>query len=450
MEQRRTGRWIARVAAFAAASVAVAGVMSGCAAEAPSAPVNTAAADIKAALQEPTTLTLWTWSTNVPDVVKAFEAEYPKVKIDVVNVGTGAAHYTKLQNAIKAGTGAPDIATMEYASLPQYALGGSLVDLKQFGFDEYENKFNAGAWKSVNVNGGLYELPHNAGPMALFYNKSVFDKFGVDVPTTWDEYLDAARKIHAADPNSYIAADTGDAGFTTSMIWAFGGKPFQSDGATDLSIDTQDKGSKAYGAFYQQLLDEGLLAPISGWSNEWYQGLANGSIASLATGAWMAGTLASGVKDGAGAWRVAPLPTVEKGEKASSMNGGGGFAILKQSKHQLAAAGFVQYMETGAGRDVWIKSGQFPSMKSDLASEEFLNTKNDYFGGQEINKVFAQSAEDVLPGWEYLPYNSYAGSIFGDSVGQAYLGKTTLNKGLAEWGDSLVKYGDEQGFTVNK
>ena len=52
--------------------------------------------------------------------------------------------------------------------------------------------------------------------MALFYNKADFDKFGVAVPTTWDEYLDAARALHAADPNAYIAADTGDAGFTTS------------------------------------------------------------------------------------------------------------------------------------------------------------------------------------------------------------------------------------------
>ncbi|MFS0912243.1 ABC transporter substrate-binding protein [Microbacterium sp. 179-I 3D2 NHS] len=450
MEQRRRGRWITRLAALAAMSVTVAGLAAGCASGAGSqpAPANTAAADIEAALQEPTTLTVWTWSTVTPDVAKAFEAEYPKIKVNVVNVGNG--HYQKLENAIKAGNGAPDIATMEYHTLPQFALSGSLVELSQFGFQKYEDEFVPGAWKTVNVDGGLYELPHNAGPMALFYNKTVFDKFGVEVPTTWDEYLDAARKIHAADPESYIAADTGNSGLTTSLIWAFGGEPFTSTSKTDLTINMKDKGTQAYADFYQQLLDEGLLAPIPGSSNDWYQGLTNGKIASLATGAWMANSLATGVKDGAGQWRVAPLPTVKKGEKASAMNGGGGFAIMKQSKNQLAAAGFLEWMETGAGRDVWIKAGQFPSMKADLQSKEFLEMKNDYFGGQQINKIFVQSAEDVLPGWQYLPFTSYADSIFGDSVGQAYLGKTTLKKGLAEWGDSLAQYAEEQGFTVSR
>jgi len=441
---RRATRLTAAIAGAAALTIAFAGCASG-SPSTPSAPD----VDLDAALDEPADLTLWTWSTNVQAVVDAFEAEHPKISIEVVNVGTGNDHYTKLQNAIKAGTGAPDIATMEYNVLPQFTLEDSLVDLKTFGFEEYEDAFTPAAWSAVNVGDGLYELPHNSGPMALFYNKEVFDRLGVEVPTTWDEYLEAARAIQAADPEAYIAADTGDSGFTQSMIWAFGGTPFQTDG-TDIKIDMSDEGTAAYAEFYQQLIDEQLLAPISSWSDEWYKGLASGKIATLATGAWMAGSLASGVKDGAGKWRVAPLPTVEKGEKASAMNGGGGFVIPKQSKNQAAAAAFLRYMETGEGRDIWIAAGQFPTMTEDLESAEFLNAKNDYFGGQEINKIFAQSAAEARTGWQFLPYNSYAGTIFGDYVGKAYLGETTLGDALVDWGDALAAYGTEQGFTVSK
>lgn len=441
---RRAVRLVAALAGVAVAATAI----SGCATAAPAAS-QSPAVDLDAVLNEPAELTLWSWSTNVQAVVDAFEAKYPEISIEVVNVGTGNDHYTKLQNAIKAGKGAPDIATMEYGVLPQFALEGSVVDLKQFGFEKYEDEFAPAAWSAVNVGDGLYELPHNSGPMALFYNKDVFDRLGVEVPTTWDEYLDAARKIHAADPNSYIAADAGDSGFTQSMIQAFGGKPFQTDG-TDVKIDLADKGTTAYTDFYQQLIDEGLLAPVAGWSDEWYKGLASGNIATLATGAWMAGSLASGVKDGAGKWRVAPLPTEKKGEKASAMNGGGGFVIPKQSKNQAAAAAFLRFMETGEGRAIWIAAGQFPTMTSDLESQSFLDAKNDYFGGQEINKIFAQSAADARTGWQFLPYNSYAGTIFGDYVGKAYLGEETLAEGLKNWGDALADYGTEQGFTVSK
>ena len=47
------------------------------------------------------------------------------------------------------------------------------------------------------------------------------------VPTTWDEYVADAKKLHAANPKEYITSDTGDPGFATSMIWQAGGKPFQ-------------------------------------------------------------------------------------------------------------------------------------------------------------------------------------------------------------------------------
>ena len=56
----------------------------------------------------------------------------------------------------------------------------------------------AGHVASVKLNGGVYALPMDSGPMAWFYNKDVFDK-AVD-PTrvrTWDEFYDAAKKVRA-------------------------------------------------------------------------------------------------------------------------------------------------------------------------------------------------------------------------------------------------------------
>ncbi|MFE4645313.1 ABC transporter substrate-binding protein, partial [Streptomyces sp. NPDC056730] len=116
-------------------------------------------AEIRKALDKPSELTVWSWSASLPEVAKAFEEEHPKVKISVKNVGTGPAHYTKLQNAIKAGKGGPDLATVEYSAIPQFALSKALVDLNRFGFDSLEEKFTPATWEAVNVDGGLYELP---------------------------------------------------------------------------------------------------------------------------------------------------------------------------------------------------------------------------------------------------------------------------------------------------
>ncbi|TFD90696.1 sugar ABC transporter substrate-binding protein [Cryobacterium lactosi] len=406
--------------------------------------------DIAAALQEETTLTVWAWAPAVEDIATAFEKKYPKITVDVVNAGTGNDQYIKLQNAIKAKSGAPDVAQIEYYALPQFALSDALVDLSDFGMDSLEDQYTASTWGSVNLDGGVYALPQDSGPMAMFYNKAVFDQYGLTVPTTWDEYIATAEQLHAANPNAYITNDTGDAGFATSMIWQAGGQPFTTTDSTDVALNLQDEGSKKFADTWNQLIENDLIAPTASWSDEWYRGLGDGTIATLNIGAWMPGNLESGVPEAAGNWRVAPLPVYEAGDTASAENGGGGDAVLAQSKNKLAAAGFVEFMNSGEGTQISIDAGGFPSTVADLESDEFLGYESEYFGGQKINEVLVQSASDVVEGWSYLPFQVYSNSIFSDTVGQSYANKSDLNGGLTDWQKAIAAYGNEQGFTVTE
>ena len=52
-------------------------------------------------------------------------------------------------------------------------------------------------------------------------------------------------------------------------------------------------------------------------------------------------------------------------------------------------------------------------------------------------------------GWEFLPFQAYANSIFADNVGQAYTKQTDLLTGLQNWQKAIVGYGNSQGFKVN-
>lgn len=407
------------------------------------------AASIDAALQQPTTLTMWSWAPQDKDIVAAFEKKYPKIKVNHVNVGSGTDEYTKLQNAIKAGSGAPDVAQIEYFAMPQFALEGSLANLNDLGLGGLKSDFSTAAWNGVLFNGAVEELPQDIGPMALFYNKTIFDKYHLPVPTTWAQYADDAKKLHSADPKEYITSDTGDPGFTTSMIWDAGGHAYTTSGTKNVSINLQDSGAKKFTALWSPLIQQGLLDPVQGWTDQWYQGLANGTIASLVTGAWMPVDLESGVPSGKGQWRVAPMPEWTAGTPATAMNGGSGDAILKSSKHQLAAAGFIRFMDDQEGAQISVKDGDFPDTTAELNSPSFLDTTSAYFGGQKINTVLAQAATDVLPGWSYLPYQVYANSVAPDTLGQAYTKKTTLAAALRQWQQQCVTYGKQQGFDVS-
>lgn len=408
---------------------------------------NSSSSSTQQALEKGGTITYWTWTPQAQAQVAAFEKTYPKVKVNLVNAGTGTTEYTKLQNVIKAGSGAPDVAQIEYFALPQFALSNSLVDLTQYGFDSLKSDYSAGPWSSVNIDGKLVGLPQDSGPMAMFYNKTVFDKYGLTVPTTWDQYVADAQKLHAANPNAYITSDTGDPGFTTSMIWQAGGHPFQSNG-TKVTINLQDSGSTKWTSVWNTLVENKLLAPIPGWTDQWYQALGDGTIATLPTGAWMPGVLESSVKNGSGQWRVAPLPKYS-GSAGNSENGGSSQVVLKQSKNQALAAGFVKWLNNSQQSiSVFMQNGGFPSTVKQLNESSFLNQTSAYFGGQKINQILSSAAKDVLTGWEYLPFQVYANSVFSDTVGQSYQSNSSLDPGLQEWQKELVQYGNQQGFTV--
>ena len=52
-------------------------------------------------------------------------------------------------------------------------------------------------------DGGIYAVPLGTDTRAIWYNKQVLQKAGIAVPwqpRSWDEILDAARKMKAAEP----------------------------------------------------------------------------------------------------------------------------------------------------------------------------------------------------------------------------------------------------------
>jgi multiple sugar transport system substrate-binding protein len=404
-------------------------------------------ADVQAALQAGGELTVWAWDSTIEPVAAEFQKKYPNVKVKVVNAGTNKDEYLALQNAVQAGSGVPDVVQLEYYALPQFALAKSVADLTAFGAGSLQSTFTPGTWNSVNSGTGVYGLPIDSGPMALFYNKEVFDKHGIAVPTTWQEYAAAAEKLHQADPKAYITADSGEAGFTTSLIWQAGGKPYTVNG-TEVTVNFADPGSQKFTGVWQGMLDKKLLSPVVSWTDEWFKGLGDGTIASLVIGAWMPTNLENGAAAAKGKWRVAPMPQWDAGSKAASENGGSSLAITEASTKKALAYGFLKYIAVEEGAQSRVDKGAFPATTKELNADAFKNKAFPYFGDQKVNEVLAESAAQVVGGWNYLPFQVYANSIYGDTVGKAYLGQGTLNDGLKAWQDASVKYGTEQGFTV--
>ena len=202
--------------------------------------------EIEAALAEGGTIDYWTWTPQAEKQVEAFEKAYPNMTVNLTDTQGAEEHNTALQNAIAADKGIPDVAQLEYQSVPQFQLPGQLTDLTRYGLAAHEDLYTPSTWGSVALGDGLWGLPQDSGPMALFYNAEVFEENDLVVPTTWDEYVEQARKLKRSDPDKFLFNDDGNGpGTITSLIWQAGGQPFQVDGDS-VTLDLADDGMQQW------------------------------------------------------------------------------------------------------------------------------------------------------------------------------------------------------------
>jgi multiple sugar transport system substrate-binding protein len=406
---------------------------------------------IDGALDKATTLTYWSWTPGIEKTVALFEQKYPKIKVNVVNAGQSAAEYTKLQTAIKSGSGGPDVAQIEYFALPEFALNKQVVDLSKWGANDWKSLFTASAWNQVSTNGGVYGVPEDTGPLTMFYRTDIFKNLGLTPPTTWAEFETDAEKIHAADPTKYITSiDPGDAGGVDSLIWQAGGKPFTTTNSTTVSVNLADDGSTKMSTMWTSLLQKKLVDPTAGWTNDWWHAMSSGKYAMWITGAWAPGSIESTIPETSGLWNAAPVPQWTAGGTASSENGGSSNAVSATSQNKAAAIAFAKWINSDpTGTKSLSDNGLFPATTALLNDQTFLNTPIKVLGGQLANKVYAQSSSNVTLGWQYLPFQVYANSVFKDTTGQAIGNGTDLAAGLKSWQSRITDYAKQQGFTVN-
>lgn len=123
-------------------------------------------------------------------VIDGFEKENPDIHV----IWKNTSGYDNLNSAIQDGYGIPDVVQLEYYALRQYAVSSQLVAItgRTEGYGDF---YTPGTWASVQLNGRVYGLPMDSGPMAFFYNDSVFEQVGVDASKirTWDDYYEAAK-----------------------------------------------------------------------------------------------------------------------------------------------------------------------------------------------------------------------------------------------------------------
>ena len=136
-------------------------------------------------------LTLLTANFVYKDLLDGFAEYAPEVNIELVSYsGSNMTAYTR--NSLKAGD-ITDIYATTYMQGAD-AMKDNLIDLSKYGF---VNNYTDAMLRGVNVDGGIYLLPAFYNIFGIYYNKTVFEKYGWEVPQSFEELLALKEKCEA-------------------------------------------------------------------------------------------------------------------------------------------------------------------------------------------------------------------------------------------------------------
>ncbi|NHI17772.1 ABC transporter substrate-binding protein [Microbacterium excoecariae] len=403
------------------------------------------------AMSTPTELTFWTWVPDIDKEVALFEAEYPEIDVTVENVGQGLAHYQKLRSALAAGEGAPDVAQIEYQYIPSFVLAESLLDLAPYGADDISGDYVEWAWNQVSPGDEVWAIPQDVGPMGNLYRADILAEAGIDeAPATWEEYAEAAQAVKD-ETGSYISnLGATQAGQMIGFFWQKGIKPFGYDGAETVSINVNSPEAKEVADYWTDLIQRDLVSTDVDFNDQWYQGLANGTYAGWLTAAWGPVFLQGTAENTSGLWRAAPLPQWSEGDNVSGNWGGSSDAVLATSENPIAAAELARFINHDEESALMLATEQFffPPQNSVLEDPEFTGGESEFYGGQQVNALFADISQTVDTEFQWLPFMEYVYSSYEETMGTVIADKGDIAAALDEWQQQLVDYAEGQGFTI--
>lgn len=374
---------------------------------------------------DPVTLEFWGWVPGLEETVAAWNTDNPNIQIEFFRM-TGDDG-DKIPAAIDAGT-APDIVQMSSHSLPGHIVNNRLTDISE-NVAGLEDEFTESSWGTVTFADSVYGIPQDSGPTGLMYRTDVFEEHGLEIPTTWDEYIDVARELKAADPDMYIAQfSPNEAGLWMETIWQNGGSFFQiEDDSWVVTVNSPE--SVAVAELWQTLIDEDLVKVVEMWTPEYWAEINAGTIATINYAAWFPVLLEESAAGTSGLWAVAPTPTF--GDQESAGESGGSVNVVPTgTEHVAEAVEFIKWLNASEeGVEYLIDGGVFPSATVGLTNDKLL-VEREFFGGQVVNEVFAEAAGRVPGTWTAGPTHDVTLNTLKDEFGRVGNGEISFVEAL--------------------
>ncbi|GGD80540.1 ABC transporter substrate-binding protein [Paenibacillus nasutitermitis] len=312
------------------------------------------------------TFTLWgdvNSGASEQQLADEFNAAHPDIEVKFEPV-PGDGYGTKLTASLAGGT-APDVFLIGEGDFRSYVDKGVVEPLDEYiskdsGFDI--DIFQKSLIQMGNFNDKQYYLPKDFNPLAMWYNKKLFDEAKVEYPNadwTWDDLTQAAQKMTKQEKGKYTQfgfnAGTWEYPIYT-YLWANGTDIGNEDGTKAEGFMNSDKTIAAMEKYVALSKGENRVSPTPqdtetmGGDSSMFM---TGKLAMMVTGRWVKSDLdKSDVEYGS-----AMIPKGADGERAGII-AAAGWAVNSKGKHKQEAYELAKWLSGTEAQKLRSADGQ--------------------------------------------------------------------------------------------
>jgi arabinosaccharide transport system substrate-binding protein len=382
-------------------------VLAACApaAPAPAAPTAPAKEEAKPAeAKAKVQLTFWGFADNrnkwYQSLIAPFNEKFPDIQVTIESLPYDEMH-NKVQTALVAGTGAPDIADIEISRFGQFVKGeriGFLPLNDLLGADK-DNLYERSALAPWSWQGKYYGIGNELNACLMYYRWDVMEEAGIEVPfKTWEEFTEKGKQYVQKTGKKFIAVPDADWAYWWQISSAGGGF-FDADGNVAFNNELGVRTLKMLHSWVYT--DEiGMLSPGGNMYNQTYYGaMAAGDFVIQLGAPWYQGFMKDNVAQLSGKWHMQPFPLFADGSGArTATHGGTGTCITEQAKDPNAAWEFIKFCNLNS--DSVLKGFEmvnlYPTWKP-AWNDPRMQFQDPYFDNQKPAEFITDVADEMPP-----------------------------------------------------
>lgn len=359
---------------------------------------NVFAAGAEETLGDQVNLTMGSWRADdveaMNNLLDAYKEVAPNVEIEFKP--TNPADYNAtLRLQLESGTGPDLMYARSYAPGIELYNAGFFANCSDIeGLSNFTDS-NKAPWRAPDKN--MFAIPFAAVSHGVYYNKDAFEAANVEIPKTWEDFLQVCKKLQAngITPIANGLADEWDI-FETFFLGALpnyiGGASERVKYESGEKKLNNDKFIKAFTA----MRDVAKYCP-KGFESVTYNDsqalFATARAAMFIDGSWSVGTYSDVTFD----WGIFAIPAPKGNDTAITFHPDMAITMNRASEHKEEAKAFLSWLCTVEGATTaskYLPAGFFPMINAPINIE--LKQANEFLALNEGKKTDARFVWPVL------------------------------------------------------